>query len=63
MITIKKEKADIGETQLPADSLFYAFRLADCFKIHLEQKSLSYLQKMHRTIELISKSSNSKITP
>ena len=52
VITVKKEKADIGEAMFPANSLFYAYRLADCFQILLDKKSSLYFDKLSSTLEL-----------
>ena len=62
-MTIKKEHIDAGETAFPTDSLIYAARLADSFEIHVDNKSEPYIQKLHMTLQLLSKVSEVKVAP
>ena len=62
-LVIKKEHVNAGETTFPTDSLLYAARLADSFEIHLDNKSESYIKRLHMTLELLSKVAEVKVAP
>ena len=63
IITVRKELTNAGEVLFPANSFIYAVSLADCFQVQVDLKTIPYMEKLTKMIEVTSKALKLRFVP